>query len=225
MKSINENRISIIDAALEKANSNKTTLDSGCLQLPGMSGNKTRIFLNEVVGPVGGRYLEIGVWAGSTFCSALNKSTSNNYSVACDNWSEFGGPKDQFFSNVNNFIDLENNKVSFVEKDYRLVTAKDLLVEKFGKFPIYLFDGPHKFIDQYDAVNMYLPFLEDDFVFFCDDWNWTKDVEDGTRKAFADNGLVVHKEWVMTTPNNIDNDRPGWWNGYYACVASKKEDK
>ncbi len=218
---INKKRIQLVDAALEKANSGSTSLASGCFNIPGMSGRKTRIFLHELVGAVGGRYLEIGVWAGSTFCSALNKSTTNQYSIACDNWSEFGGPKDKFFANLNEFVDLENNKIGFLEMDYRSITKKDLMIDKFGKFPIYLFDGPHEFKDQYDAVHDFLKYLEDDFVFLCDDWNWTSDVEDGTRKAFEDNNLVIHKEWIMKTPGNIDNDHQGWWNGYYACVASK----
>lgn len=221
--SINDVRINLIEVALERANTGDTQMDSGCFNIEGMSGRKTRIFLHELIGAVGGRYLEIGVWAGSTFCSAMNKSETNNYSVACDNWSEFGGPKEKFFNNLNNFVDLGKNKLLFLEKDYKEITKEDLRIEKFGKFPIYLFDGPHKFKDQYDAVDMFLQYLEDDFVFLCDDWNWSKDVEDGTRKAFEDNGIVIHKEWVMKTPNNIDNDHVGWWNGYYACVASKKK--
>lgn len=223
-KTINELRIELVDSAIEKAEANITKLDKACFNIPGMSGVKTRIFLNELVGAVGGRYLEIGIWAGSTFCSALHKSTTNNYSVACDNWSEFGGgAKPDFLNNLNNFVDLENLKVSFVEKDYRDLTKEDLMIERFGKFPIYLYDGPHDFKDQYDAIMMFLQYLEDDFVFLCDDWNWTEDVEGGTRKAIEDSGLVIHKEWVMTTPNNIDNDRLGWWNGYYAFVASQKK--
>jgi len=213
--------VNVVESAHQNAELGKSKITDSILAIPGMSGNKTRHFLNNVVSSIGNRYLEIGVWQGSTFCSALYKSTTNKYCVAVDNWSEFGGPKNEFLANLQKFIDLDNIKVTFVEKDYRMITSKDLLIEKFGKFAIYLYDGPHHKVDQYDGLKKYIDYLEDDFVFLCDDWNWTKDVEVGTREAIKDLGVTVHKEWVMKTPNNIDNDKPGWWNGYYAAVCSK----
>jgi hypothetical protein len=213
--------ITKVDEALTKADKYDSNIDSRILKIPGMSGQKTRHYLNNLISNIGGRYLEVGVWQGSTFCSSMNKSKTNNFSMAVDNWAEFGGPKQNFLNNVRNFVDLENNKIGFLEKDFRTVTKKDLLIDKFGKFPIYLFDGPHKFQDQYDALALYINFLEDSFVFLCDDWNWTTDVEYGTRQAIKDLGITVHKEWVMTTPNNIDNDQMGWWNGYYTAVCTK----
>jgi len=215
------NWIEIVDSALEKAQKNHSKLTAETLSIPGMSGHKTRHFLNNVVQGIGGRYLEIGVWKGSTFCSALYNSVTNNYCVAIDNWSEFSGPRNEFQTNLQRFVDLENLKVRVLEKDYREITANDLLISHLGKFPIYLYDGPHKRQDHYDALSLYLQYLENDFVFLCDDWNWTDDVEVGTRQAFDKLKIVVHREWVMTTPNNIDHDQPGWWNGYYAAVCSK----
>ncbi|MCK5345853.1 MAG: hypothetical protein KAR20_20730, partial [Candidatus Heimdallarchaeota archaeon] len=127
-----------------------------------------------------------------------------------------------FINNIQDNIDLKKVRTAFVEKDCWEVTEKDLLIKQFGKFPIYLYDGPHKRLDQKKALTHYIDYLEDDFVFLCDDWNWTIDVEYGTRDAFEELELVVHKEWVMKTPNNIDHDHAGWWNGYFAAVCSKK---
>lgn len=213
--------IKIIDSSLEDAEKNLSKINTEILSLPGMSGKKTRHFLNNSIREIGGRYLEIGVWAGSTFCSALNGSTTNDYSVACDNWSEFGGPKNKFLYNVNKFIDQENVSIKFLEKNCFEITEEDLEINEFGKFSIYLYDGPHKKIEHYQALTKFINYVNDTFVYLCDDWNWTNDVEAGTREAYQELNLTIHKEWVMKTPNNIDNDRPGWWNGYYAAVISK----
>jgi hypothetical protein len=213
--------IETVDKALVDAENNLSKIDPKILLIPGMSGNKTRHFLNNVVQGIGGRYLEVGVWAGSTFCSALNGSITNDYCVACDNWSEFGGPKNNFLTNVSTFINQENVSIKFLEKDCFEITKEDLEVENFGKFPIYLYDGPHKRIHHHQALTKFIDYVEDTFVYLCDDWNWTDDVEVGTRDAYKDLNLTIHKEWVMKTPNNTDSDRPGWWNGYYAAVISK----
>lgn len=216
-----EELIRFTEEAYQKAELKKSNLNPEIMSVPGMSGHKTRHFLNNIVQAVGNRYLEVGVWAGSTFCSALNNTQTNNYCVAIDNWSEFGGPKQSFLQNVTKYIDLNNIKVQFLEKDCFTVTAEDLLISKYGKFQTYLYDGPHKKHEHYDALIKYIDFVESDFVYLCDDWNWTGDVEAGTRDAFKDLKLTIHKEWVMKTPNNIDNDQSGWWNGYYAAVISK----
>lgn len=213
--------IETIDKSLEDAENNISKINPNILSIPGMSGNKTRHFLNNSVQGIGGRYLEVGVWAGSTFCSALNGSNTNEYSIACDNWSEFGGPKNEFLKNISKYIDIDNLPIKFLEKDCFKITAEDLHIDEQGKFPIYLYDGPHKKIEHYEALTKFIDFLEDDFVYLCDDWNWTNDVEAGTREAYKDLNLQIHKEWVMKTPNNVDNDRIGWWNGYYAAVVSK----
>lgn len=210
-----------IDSSLNDANENKSNMDPDILGLRGMSGLKTRHFLNNVVQRVGGRYLEIGVWAGSTFCAALNGSKTNQYCVACDNWSEFGGPRNEFLMNVTKFVDLENLKVTFLEKDCFQLTEEDLRIKEFGKFPIYLYDGPHARIEHMHALTKYIDFVEDTFVYLCDDWNWYAVAEYGTQDAYKELNLTVHKEWVMKTPNNIDCDHPGWWNGYYAAIVSK----
>jgi len=222
MEEETKKQIEAVALAVREAYDGRSNADRGIFNIPGMSGHKTRHFLNNLVHNIGGRYLEIGVWQGSTFCAALNKSTTNNASIAIDNWTEFGGPRNEFFNNIQEYIDLGETKVRVLEKDYRKVTADDLLIRDYGKFSVYLYDGPHQLQDQYDAVALYLEHMEDDFIYLCDDWNYTRDVADSTRKAFSDLDIVVHKEWVMTTPGNIDNDHTGWWNGYYAAVCSKK---
>jgi hypothetical protein len=216
-----KNYVEIVENSLDFAEQNISRINNEILHVQGMSGKKTRHFLSNVVQGIGNRYLEIGVWAGSTFCSALNGSTTNKNCVACDNWTEFGGPKNMFFNNIRKYVDIENVGVKFLEKDCFEITKEDLEIDTHGKFSIYLYDGPHMKNQHYQALTKFIDYVEDTFVYLCDDWNWTHDVEYGTRDAFRDLNLTIHKEWVMKTPNNTESDHAGWWNGYYAAVITK----
>ena len=53
------------------------------------------------------QYLEIGTWKGSSVCAAM---CNNIRCLAIDNWCEFGGPKEDFLINFNNFKG-ENNAI------------------------------------------------------------------------------------------------------------------
>ena len=67
--------------------------------MDGMSGRKYRYLINNLVeGLPDARYLEVGSWAGSTACSAIY---GNNVKATCiDDWSHWGGPKQQFLENM-----------------------------------------------------------------------------------------------------------------------------
>jgi len=72
------------------------------LSMDGMSGRKYRLFINNLVRETeDAHYLEVGVWAGSTLCSAINGNIVR--AIAIHNWSEFGGPKNMFIENLEKF--------------------------------------------------------------------------------------------------------------------------
>ncbi|HEY8617299.1 class I SAM-dependent methyltransferase [Phenylobacterium sp.] len=213
--------LSLVDAvakAFDEAREEKGKLVDYVLDIQGMSGRKFRYFLNNVIGYVSNpRYLEIGSWAGSTFCSAIFGNTLK--ATAIDNWSLFGGPVQHFFMNLANCGGL-NARTSVLFEDFRKVDYKAL-----GKFNVYLFDGPHEYQDQYDALTYAWESLTDEFVFIVDDWNWEA-VRNGTMDAIRDLGLeVMHQIEVRTT---LDNSHPAvggkesdWHNGYFISVLRK----
>ena len=84
-----------------------------------MSGQKYRAFINNLVRSCPNpRYLEVGSWAGSTATAALS---GNRASALCiDNWSQYGGPKDQFFQNIKKVLS-EKIQFKFMERDFRSV--------------------------------------------------------------------------------------------------------
>lgn len=167
---------------------NRAILEDGklppeLLALEGMSGKKYRIFINNLIEAVDdARYLEIGVWQGSTLCSAIYKNRVR--ATAIDDWSEYGGPADRFFANLSRFKGPEA-ALSFLDNDFRAVNFRAI-----GKFNVYLFDGPHEEQDQRDGLICVQPALDEQFVLIVDDWNWDV-VRRGTQVGIREAGLKV----------------------------------
>ncbi len=188
------------------------------LAIHGMSGKKYRYFINNLIEALDApKYLEVGVWAGSTLCSAIfgNRVTA----TAIDNWSQYGGPSDQFFVNLARFKGAEA-KVSFLEKDFREVDFKSL-----GCHDVYLFDGPHSEADQFEGLTLAQPALAEDFVVIVDDWNWAP-VRSGTLGAIRKLGVTIN--FVAEIRTTLDGSHPtmsgkssDWHNGYFIAACSK----
>jgi len=188
------------------------------MDLEGMSGKNYRLFINNLIGSLpDARYLEVGCWAGSTACSAME---GNRVRMLCiDNWTEFGGPKEVFAANIEATLS-PTVEFHFLESDFRAVDYN-----RIGKYNCYLFDGPHERQDQYDGLNLALPALDDEFVFLVDDWNWVA-VRDGTMEAIANVGLKIKSAIeVRTTQTNGHSEIHGkasdWHNGYFLSVLEK----
>jgi hypothetical protein len=205
-------------AAFDAAARGEGKLSDFVLGLRGMSGRKYRQFINLLIGTIPDpRYLEIGVWAGSTLCSAI---ANNAVTVtAVDNWSQFGGPTNVFLQNLSQ-VSHPGAHVSFFERDYRQIRF-----DAIGKFNVYLYDGPHEAKDQYDGIALAQPALENDFVLIVDDWNWEA-VREGTQRAFEELGLdIAARIEVRTTLDGSHSAESGaasdWHNGYCIAAISK----
>jgi len=179
------------------------------INMEGMTGRKTRHFYNNLVQMEDARYLEIGTWKGSSVCSAM---CGNSATVVCiDNWSEYGGPKDEFLVNFTNF--KGNNNANFIEQDCFKVDVSTL-----PNFNIYMFDGEHSENSQYLALKHYYQCLDNIFIFIVDDWN-EKCVRDGTMRAIEELNLDILYEKEIHTPANCTFE--GWWNGIFVCICKK----
>ena len=185
--------------------------------IDGMSGQKYRTFINNFVGShPDARYLEIGSWQGSTAAAALN---GNSVKALCiDNWSQFGGPKSAFLANIER-VRSQSPDVDFrfIENDFRRVDYTSL-----GRFNIFLFDGPHEELDQYDGIMVARPALEKSFVLIVDDWNW-RQVRVGTFRAIRDAGYSIASSIeIRTTQDNthapVHGKNSDWHNGYFIAV-------
>jgi len=199
-----------------KAKSSKITPD--ILSIHGMSGIYTRHFYNNIMSMDDARYLEIGTWKGSSVCSAM---CNNKATVVCiDNWSEFGGPKEEFLENFEKF--KGQNNAQFIEADCFTIDVSTL-----PKFNVYMFDGNHEEESHYRALTHFFPCLDDEFIFIVDDWNW-EDVRTGTLNSFKNLNMdIIYETEIRTTD---DNTHPPWgspaqldWhNGIYVAVIRKR---
>jgi glycosyltransferase involved in cell wall biosynthesis len=207
----------LVGAAFDQALVGEGKLSSEVAALEGMSGRKYRLFINNLIGSLADpRYLEIGVWQGATFCSAIYGNEVR--ALAIDNWAQFQGPYEKFFTNLGRAKGTA--KVSFLESDFRAVDYSAI-----GKFNIYFFDGPHQRDDQFDAIVLAQPALDDWFVLIVDDWNWLA-VREGTLAAVAQTGLVL--DYAIEVMTSLDGSQPElrdaaseWHNGYLIAACSK----
>jgi hypothetical protein len=184
--------------------------------MEGMTGKKTRHFYNNLLAIDDARYLEIGTWKGSSVCSAMY---GNCAEVVCiDNWIYFEGPKDEFMNNFQKF--MGENIGTFIEEDCFAVDVGALT-----KFNIYMYDGDHKYDDQYKALTYYSDCLDDVFIYVVDDWNHDP-VREGTRDAIRDLKLeILFDREIRLTDNGGHTPQPlatdTWWNGMYVAVLKK----
>lgn len=206
--------------SMEFARYRPGNLHPDIMKMPGYSGREYRVFINRLLkwpqrrDPV--RYLEVGAWQGSTLCSALYEN--HVAATVIDNWSEFGGPKEQFHANLARWKGEADVRV--LEQDFRTVDFASL-----GEHEVYLFDGPHEAQDQYDGIALALPALTDEFVLIVDDWNWRR-VRHGTDLARRKLGLKIDYAVEVRTTND-DTHPPVWgpdsdWhNGCFIAVCRK----
>ena len=90
-----------------------------------------------------------------------------------------------------------------------------------------MYDGDHKYEDQYKALTYYYDCLDDIFIFVVDDWNHDP-VREGTRDAIRDLKLqIMFEHEIRLTDNGGHTPQPEatntWWNGMYVAVLKKSK--
>ena len=208
----------LVRDSFDRAINDESPLPSEIRDIDGMSGQKYRAFINNLVRSCpNARYLEVGSWSGSTATAALS---GNRASALCiDNWSQFGGPKNLFCQNIKKVLS-DKIQFKFMEQDFRSVDYGSI-----GKFNIYLFDGPHGEADQYDGVVLALPALTGTFFLVVDDWNW-RAVRLGTFRALATRRCSLEcsvevRTTLDETHASIRGKQSDWHNGYFIAVVRK----
>lgn len=184
------------------------------LAIDGMSSAKNRNLLNNLCTLQNTNYLEIGCWKGSTFVSALYQNQDYLTSATgIDNWSEFGGPINEFKSNCKKFI--SDTQYQFISADSFSVSPETMIPLPVN---IYFYDGNHSQSAQEQAFTHYNSILDNDFIAIVDDWNWNQ-VREGTFSAFLSLNYEVLYE--VSLPANYNCDLDNWWNGLYIAVIKK----
>ena len=187
----------------------------------GMSGEKTRHLYNNICSLEGGKYLEIGTWAGSSLCSSMYMNDLDI--TAIDNFS-WGGEKikNDFLHNIGKY-NIKDNNIDVIDSD-----SFNVDLTKIGKkHNIYLYDGCHSYDSHYKALAYYIDVLEDLFIFIVDDWNIPR-VRDATCRSIKDLNLtVLYENEKIYTDDDTHTPHPfaesNYWNGIYVSVLKKNK--
>ncbi len=196
-------------------------MDKNILKIKGaMSGARYQVFINHLIRQLPDpRYLEVGVFTGSTLCAAVNNNKVN--AVAIDNWSQAFGDyimpeievRSECLDNLRKFV-TPGASVRLIEADFHNVDFSTL-----GKFNVYMYDGRHLIQDQYEGITYALQALDDEFILIVDDWN-DYAVRQGTFEALEKMKLtVLYNQFVRT--GLAEGQKCGeWHNGYFIGVIS-----
>ena len=222
--------------SIRKATIGISKLNGAILSIDGMSSSKVRHLLNNLCSVSGARYLEIGSFKGSTLLAAIfGNENVLAMASAIDNFSQFGGPKQEFWENVNAYVDptMQNSgRFRFVEENAFSNAALAELGKPFSesgddlnaerdlteKYNVYVYDGGHSLEDHRRAFTHMGPLLAPLFIAVIDDWN-QEQVKDGTREAFMELGWNVVYETEL--PSRGNGDKELWWNGMSLAVVQK----
>ena len=212
--------------------SNHRTYDpkdpSAYYNVEGLTSPRVRHFLNNLCSQEGAVYLEVGVYAGSTFCAAVQ----NNDMVAAyanDNWSQpnLQPARDDMDLTLENVtVDTfvknlqENITTDSLDFDIKILNGDS---SQLGKkdfeqdVNVIFYDGDNDQLKMIEFYTQMLTFTQDVFTLVVDDANVEKNVE-VTKQFIEYNGLKVLYERELL---NDQEDINMWWNGLYVVVVSK----
>ncbi len=193
-----ENLKTIVEESISKAERLESKLPPEIFNLRGFSTPKIRHLLNNLCSYGNCRYLEIGVWAGSTLLPALWKNGVR--SQAIDNYSQFG-PQEAGF-------DAQKMALELLTKHKEEIGRQGIWGGDCLKLPdevikpanVFLYDGAHDEETTYKAIVKYGKRCARPFILLVDDielegsFAWA-----GAQKAFND--FTIHKAWELKRAN------------------------
>lgn len=230
----NDRKLQIyLEQAMASAQEDVSKLSEVELSHVGMSGRKFRHLMNNIGAIPNNRYLEIGVFNGSTLISSL-AGNRHLKAVAIDGWLDDFVP----YMEKCNMQDVMNFVVKTVEQyvpaqgDVHILqspcwdVSPGEVTKMFGGEPVltYLFDAGHSVLDHYLALTHFVPAMADTFIFIVDDWGWSS-VQGGTYTAINDLSLQILYQIEVSNVreyyNDLDPENNLWHNGLSVFLLKK----
>jgi len=222
MKNNQKVMIDTVKKSLDKAKKEQSKLSQTTLDIPGLTSHKVKHFINNMMEMPDTSYLEVGVYQGAMFASALEKN--NIVASAVDNWSdthnvpmrdvdinaEKGSTKELFKKNIRPHV--SGKSITIVDSD-----SEDSLSKLPVKSNVILYDGEHTVEAHYNFLHKYNSKIDNTFCLIIDDWNWSQ-VRHGTERSIEKLGYkVLFKEEIYTK----GEDPTDFWNGLGIFVINK----
>jgi tetratricopeptide (TPR) repeat protein len=172
--------------------------------VPRMSTLALAAVINRAVAqmPEGQAYLNVGVWNGYSFLAGL-LGNSEKRCIGVDDFSQFGGPEDDF---RRRFEQFRSPAHTFHDLDYE-VYLRTRHKEPLG---VYFYDGEHSYKNQYTGLRAAEKFFAPGCWILVDDTNWDEPREatlEFIRRSRRRYRLVLDAR----TPYS---GHPTWWNGF-----------
>ena len=196
-----------VDKIIKDSMNGISGLDARILSIDGMSSAWVRHLLSNLIQ---GTYLEIGVWHGSTFISALYGKSLKAYAI--DNFSQYNedDSKTKFIENCALFGVKDFN---FIEQDAFKVDLTEI-----KNIEYYFYDGDHIQESSFKALTYYYPVFSDKFMLIVDDYGWL-DVKTGIKQGIKKCKLKIKNFWELKSEKANDIDT--WWNGLGIFILEK----
>jgi predicted O-methyltransferase YrrM len=218
-------QIGIIKECLRLAQEEVSGIPDYALQITGMSGIVYRRFINNYIRTLTDpRYLEVGVFQGSTLCSAIG-SIDNIKAIGVDNYTEsyphYSTTPEQDARRNIEAVKTETADVQLLNQSFESFDPA-----LYGPYDVYMYDGWHEEESQYQGIVRVAPHLADISLVVVDDWNdnnifeveykgvkYTSREKAGTYRAFDDSNLEILYKIEVETGENPMFPSP-WHNGY-----------
>ena len=151
-------------------------------------------------------YVNIGVWKGFSLIAGMLNTNCKVYGN--DNFSQFGGPKEEFTKKFNSLKD--EKKHFFYECDYKDFFKEFEKLKKSISF--YYYDGEHSYKNQFENLIIAKDYFKSGTIILVDDTNF-QEVESGTKDFISKypNEYKILKD--IKTANN--HCHPSYWNGLF----------
>jgi hypothetical protein len=231
MYSVIERRlIRLVEEALLNAEKEQSKLSAGDLATMGLSGTMFRHFLNNIGSCCADiecdiRYLEVGIFGGSTLFSLLSGNAVT--ALAIDAWDT-----ELFFldaveiEQAKTFV-FDNMEAYSARSDLHIVQENSwnaphsIFLDRTGLLAnVYFYDAGHTLQDHFLALIHFFPSLDNTFIFIVDDWG-LQNVRVGTIAAIAAMPVEIIARHEVLSPG-VGMDKAEWNNGVGIFVLTKR---
>tara|TARA_R110000737_G_scaffold170232_2_gene196160 strand:- start:470 stop:1072 length:603 start_codon:yes stop_codon:yes gene_type:complete len=193
-----------VEDACDLADSGFSSLPDALLECEGMSHSKNRHLINNVCSAVGGTYLEVGCWLGTSIMCASWETDCKL--IGIDDFSGFWGEADR----RNEIGKIQKNlsgRFAFVDAD-----CFSFDVSVLPSVDVFFYDADHSAESQSRAFTYFHTCFADKVVVVVDDLRMkgvVKGTEDGLSKI------------PFNTTFQRDYMEKGWWNGFRILVLER----
>jgi hypothetical protein len=198
-----EARFDMVNARLPRDGREMRLRLGDICKIPRMSTFAIGVIINWGVSQMPGNlaFVNVGVWNGFTFLAGMI-GNANKTCIGVDNFSEFGGPRDDFMARFERYRSPNHH---FYDADYSDYFAA-LHNQPIG---FYIYDGDHSYENQLRGLQLPEPFFADNCIVLVDDTNWPE-----PRQATLDFiDQSPHGYRIAFDASTSGNCHPTFWNG------------